>query len=780
MSGINRTVFMGIKAFLIVALFMGQASGQGIPWEDLGSHLKAEEMLSGEKLNLCDCPDDLEMGEPQRGVIQWIENTFYSWDEYDLVGEDGVTELCILMRQPVEKRLTRDEALILLSASNLWKRHLPGPLDDAEVLPPDDPRLDGKPREMFRHDELEDPDQEKVFPDNDDRTRVTNTESFPFNATTYMTMDFPQGRFRGSGALVSPHTVLTCGHNVFDLEEEEWSSEVTVAPGQYQLTNGGSVSRPFGTRNAVNVATFSAYLNSNPNTNQRFDHDIGAAFIENPFGQVTTYYPLEFAYGGQQGSTVNALGYPGDVQGSGSFAQWLSTGQVLNMLNRQIIHNLYVSPGNSGGPLYTFNPTTGSRRIVAIVTWQGTSTTGSTRLVSQNRATIEDWVAWTPEVSQPPLAPNTTSATNVGMTGFTANWNTSDGATGYRLDISTSSTFGSFISGHNNLDVGNTTSRQISGLSSGTTYYYRVRAYNSNGTSGNSGTISVTTASPEPPNNNFPGQTISGASGQMEGTTLGATRQPGEPEHWSGSTAGSVWYTWTAPSSGAVTFETCEVATYDTATAVYTGSSVGELTLIARDADGCDFRSRVTFNVQGGTTYRIAMSGFEDQTGTFRLDWELGETIPEPPNNNFPGQTISGASGQMDGTTLGSTRQPGEPEHWSDSTAGSVWYTWTAPSSGEVTFETCEVASYDTATAVYTGSSVGELTLIARDADECNFRSRVTFTAQAGSTYRIAMSGYEDKTGTFRLDWFMPNLPTPTPSQPNSNMFILTGSSGQQ
>jgi RHS repeat-associated protein len=68
------------------------------------------------------------------------------------------------------------------------------------------------------------------------------------------------------------------------------------------------------------------------------------------------------------------------------------------------------------------------------------------------------------------------------------------GATGYRLDVSTSSTFASYVTGYQNLDVGNVTSRAVSGLAASTSYYYRVRAYNGNGTSANSNVISVTTS----------------------------------------------------------------------------------------------------------------------------------------------------------------------------------------------------------------------------------------------------------------------------------------------
>ncbi len=93
-----------------------------------------------------------------------------------------------------------------------------------------------------------------------------------------------------------------------------------------------------------------------------------------------------------------------------------------------------------------------------------------------------------------PSAPTANAATNVTSNSFTANWSSSSGATGYRLDVSTSSSFGSFVSGYQDLDVGNTTSRSVTGLNANTTYYYRVRAYNSSGTSSSSNTVTASTS----------------------------------------------------------------------------------------------------------------------------------------------------------------------------------------------------------------------------------------------------------------------------------------------
>jgi hypothetical protein len=100
----------------------------------------------------------------------------------------------------------------------------------------------------------------------------------------------------------------------------------------------------------------------------------------------------------------------------------------------------------------------------------------------------------TPQWTIQPSAPVATAATNIQATSFSANWNASSGATGYRLDVATDSGFTSFVTGYNNLNVNNVTTYPVTSLTAGTTYYYRVRAYNGGGTSGNSNTINLTTA----------------------------------------------------------------------------------------------------------------------------------------------------------------------------------------------------------------------------------------------------------------------------------------------
>jgi hypothetical protein len=116
---------------------------------------------------------------------------------------------------------------------------------------------------------------------------------------------------------------------------------------------------------------------------------------------------------------------------------------------------------------------------------------------------------------------------------------------------------------------------------------------------------------------------------------------------------------------------------------------------------------------------------------------------------------ISRSKGTVSGSTVGATRENNEKAPRARSyVSGSIWYTWTAPSTGKVKFST-EGSSFDTVLAVYTGGSTHDsLTEVdSNDDGGANYTSIVEFNATAGTTYKISVAGYGKNTGAVKLTW---------------------------
>ncbi|HEX8148655.1 MAG TPA: NF038122 family metalloprotease [Pyrinomonadaceae bacterium] len=150
---------------------------------------------------------------------------------------------------------------------------------------------------------------------------------------------------------------------------------------------------------------------------------------------------------------------------------------------------------------------------------------------------------------------------------------------------------------------------------------------------------------PPPPNDDFANAvTLSGIFGAVRGDTANATGQPGEPDHAgvTGDGRHSVWYTWTAPTGGNTSINT-HSSDFDTALAVYTGDAVGGLTLVASNDDfgGSTGSSAVFFEAVAGTTYRIAVDGYQGDAGAFRLTWDIVLVRPGPALMSLPAATAT-------------------------------------------------------------------------------------------------------------------------------------------
>jgi len=171
--------------------------------------------------------------------------------------------------------------------------------------------------------------------------------------------------------------------------------------------------------------------------------------------------------------------------------------------------------GWAGGPGYG----TATTLMPGFGYWVKTSSSGTIILSASSSANNPP-----PPVQPPPCPPSppgvpTLSSPGNGTTGLitspTLAWLATDCATAYHLQVSPSSGFGTLTYENTNITA---TSQQLSSLSYGTTYYWRLTAKNSNGESGWSSIWNFTTGSPPPtPTLSTP---ANGATGQSTIPTL--------------------------------------------------------------------------------------------------------------------------------------------------------------------------------------------------------------------------------------------------------------------
>ena len=110
-------------------------------------------------------------------------------------------------------------------------------------------------------------------------------------------------------------------------------------------------------------------------------------------------------------------------------------------------------------------------------------------------------------------------------------------------------------------------------------------------------------------------------SGSTLGSTVEAGIESGEPIHAGNNGGRSIWWQWVAPANGELTIDTFG-SDFDTLLAVYTGANVSALTSIASNDDSGGVNSEVTFSVDVGTNYLIAVDGFNGASGNVVLNWD--------------------------------------------------------------------------------------------------------------------------------------------------------------
>jgi uncharacterized repeat protein (TIGR01451 family) len=135
----------------------------------------------------------------------------------------------------------------------------------------------------------------------------------------------------------------------------------------------------------------------------------------------------------------------------------------------------------------------------------------------------------------------------------------------------------------------------------------------------------------------------------------------------------------------------------------------------------------------------------------------VSSRVIDPPNDFFALPTVlTGTEGINGGSTLTATKEVGEPNHAGNLGGKSVWWAFTPPTDGILGLSTTN-SSFDTLLALYTGTTVANLTLIASNDDAYPAApggfSQMNQAVRANQTYHIALDGYDGAGGAFFLTW---------------------------
>jgi outer membrane protein assembly factor BamB len=287
----------------------------------------------------------------------------------------------------------------------------------------------------------------------------------------------------------------------------------------------------------------------------------------------------------------------------------------------------------------------------------------------------------------------------------------------------------------------------------------------------------LTTAPNTPPNCTFAGRVnLVGLDPYTRSNNADspATPEAGTPATIAGQAGShSLWWQWTATQDATVEIDTSGTnggqylkggSTFATLLGVYTGSALGALTSVAESATfasepleaggGLVGYSEVKFHTSAGTTYQILVQGQNGATGQAVL---AINTDPDNDSISSP-RVLSGPSVSVLDANDNATVEAGEPSILGNAGGHSLWYAWTAPTSGPVGVSGYSY-DFDPEVAVYTGTSIPSLSLVASAASTGTAGTATaasqclcTFSATAGTTYLITVDGKTaDDLGEFTL-----------------------------
>lgn len=242
----------------------------------------------------------------------------------------------------------------------------------------------------------------------------------------------------------------------------------------------------------------------------------------------------------------------------------------------------------------------------------------------------------------------------------------------------------------------------------------------------------------------------------IDSSTLnGSYGELGEPSH-NGDTPGgidnlSVWWQLTPTATADYLITAFLDDDYYSAIGIYTGSTVNALTQVASG------ETAVQTALNSGITYHIAVST-SNANSTAAIAFSIAEIVTLNNDNFADAFAISSLPYLVSVSSINSTGEAGEPAHAGggngDVDSRSLWWTYTPNVNQSIKLSTLG-SKFDTVLAIYTGTAVNALNEIdSNDETDSGFDSTSQIDSvglTAGTTYYIAIDGYQGDTGTILL-----------------------------
>lgn len=303
---------------------------------------------------------------------------------------------------------------------------------------------------------------------------------------------------------------------------------------------------------------------------------------------------------------------------------------------------------------------------------------------------------------------------------------------------------------------GNGNMGQISyaGLTPGQTYY--VRVWGDGNESGSFNICVVSLANDEACG--ATSLTVGATCSNTSTTNLHATPSGSVPAPPCGNyTGGDVWYSFVAPASGAATIRTGTNGLTNSAIALYSASSCSAgFSLITCAVDGNGNMGQITeYGLTPGATYYVRVWGENGASGTFNICAFVPAVNDEP--CVATDITIGTSCSYTGHTNVNATISSNIPAPGcGNANFNDVWFRFTAPSNGLVTFRVTVGTLANPQFAVYRASSCnGPFTLVKCDnasgPGNAPFMTLTPLEITPGDTYYLRVWGNNGTTGTFNL-----------------------------